>query len=154
MFSFGAVIYEAATGKMPFDGATSGEICSAILRDQPVAPSQLNPQISSGLEVVIDKALEKDRNLRYQHASEIRTDLQRLKRDTESGAHRRTRTSETGDSEQPKQVSTPTGTMQSSSSSAVVEAAKAFTEFDPWSPESADAFASLLTTLDTLEAAS
>jgi eukaryotic-like serine/threonine-protein kinase len=85
LFSFGAVLYEAATGKMPFDGATSGEICGAILRDQPVPPSQLNPQVSLNLEGVIDKALEKDRNLRYQHASEMRADLQRLKRDSESG---------------------------------------------------------------------
>ena len=86
LFSFGAVLYEAATGKMPFEGATSGEICGTILRDQPVPASQLNPQIFPGLEVVIDKALEKDRDLRYQHASEMRADLQRLKRDSESAS--------------------------------------------------------------------
>jgi eukaryotic-like serine/threonine-protein kinase len=85
LFSFGAVLYEMATGKMPFDGSSSGEIISGILRDAPLALSQLNPQVSPGLEAVISKALEKDRNLRYQHASDMRTDLQRLKRDSESG---------------------------------------------------------------------
>jgi len=84
LFSFGAVLYEMATGKMPFDGASSGEICSAILRDQPTLPSQVNRQVSPGLEGVIGKALEKDRNLRYQGAAEMRTDLQRLKRDSET----------------------------------------------------------------------
>src|SRR5215469_12116366 len=84
LFSFGAVLYEMATGKMPFDGASSGEICGAILHNEPKLPSQVNRQVSPGLEAVIRKALEKDRNLRYQHASDIRTDLQRLKRDTES----------------------------------------------------------------------
>jgi serine/threonine protein kinase len=84
LFSFGAVLYEMATGKMPFDGASSGEICGAILRDQPVPPSQLNPHVSSGLEAVIFRALEKDRNLRYQHASDMRAELQRLKRDIDS----------------------------------------------------------------------
>jgi serine/threonine protein kinase len=85
LFSFGAVLYEMATGKMPFDGESSGEIVSAILRDQPVPPSQLNPQISPGLEAVIDKALEKDRSLRYQSAAEMQADLQRLKRNSDSG---------------------------------------------------------------------
>ena len=85
LFSFGAVLYEMATGQMPFVGSSQGEICSAILRDQPPLPSQVNPQVSPGLEAVIGKALEKDRNLRYQYASEMRTDLQRLKRDSESG---------------------------------------------------------------------
>ncbi len=84
LFSFGAVLYEMATGKMPFEGTSSGEICGAILRDQPVPPSQLNPHVSSGLEAVILRALEKDRNLRYQHASDMRAELLRLKRDTDS----------------------------------------------------------------------
>ena len=86
LFSFGAVLYEMATGKLPFAGESSGEICSAILRDQPVPPAQLNPQVLPGLAAVIGKALEKDQQLRYQHASEIRADLQRLKRDAESGS--------------------------------------------------------------------
>ncbi|HUI84302.1 MAG TPA: protein kinase [Candidatus Binatia bacterium] len=85
LFSFGAVLYEMATGRMPFDGSSSGEICSAILRDEPPLPSQISPQLPAGLDMVIVKALEKDRGLRYQHASEMRADLQRLKRDTESG---------------------------------------------------------------------
>jgi serine/threonine protein kinase/tetratricopeptide (TPR) repeat protein len=85
LFSFGAVLYEMATGKMPFDGSSSGEICSAILRDEPPPASQENPEVSAGLEAVIRKALEKDRELRYQHASDMRADLRRLKRDTESG---------------------------------------------------------------------
>ena len=81
LFSFGAVLYEMSTGRMPFEGESSGDICGAIIRDQPPPPSQLNPEVSPGLEAVIGKALEKDRNLRYQHASEMRADLQRLKRD-------------------------------------------------------------------------
>jgi serine/threonine protein kinase len=87
LFSFGTVLYEMVTGRMPFEGSSSAEICSAILRDEPIPPSQLNPHVSSGLGAVIDKALEKDRNLRYQHASEMLTDLQRLKRDSDSGRH-------------------------------------------------------------------
>jgi eukaryotic-like serine/threonine-protein kinase len=85
LFSFGAVLYEMATGKMPFEGASSGEICGAILHQRPQPASQHNPQLPLQVEAVIDKALEKDRHLRYQHAADIRTDLQRLKRDTESG---------------------------------------------------------------------
>jgi serine/threonine protein kinase/Tfp pilus assembly protein PilF len=85
LFSFGAVLYEMATGKPPFDGSSSGEICSAILRDEPRPPSQLNAEVSPELQAIIRKALEKDRNLRYQSAADMRSDLQRLKRDTESG---------------------------------------------------------------------
>ena len=88
LFSFGAVLYEMATGKMPFNGSSSGEICGAILHQQPLAPSQLNPDVSPEMESTIRKALEKDRSLRYQHASDLRTDLQRLKRDSESGRYR------------------------------------------------------------------
>jgi len=84
LFSFGAVLYEMATGKMPFNGSSPGEICGAILYHEPAPPSQVNPQASAGLESVIYKALEKDRNLRYQHSSDIRADLQRLKRDSRS----------------------------------------------------------------------
>ena len=89
LFSFGAVLYEMATGRMPFNGATSGEICGAILRDEPTAPSRLNPQLLPELEGVIGRALEKDRHLRYQHASDVRAELQRLKRDIESARHAR-----------------------------------------------------------------
>jgi len=80
LFSFGAVLYEMTTGRMPFDGASSGEICGAILHQNPRPASQLNPQMPLDLEVIIDKALEKNHNLRYQHAADLRTDLQRLKR--------------------------------------------------------------------------
>ena len=87
LFSFGAVLYEMATGRMPFNGSSSGEICSAILRDEPPTPSQSNSRVSAGVEAVIRRALEKDRDLRYQHASEMRAELQRLKRDSDSGRH-------------------------------------------------------------------
>src|ERR1035438_7622415 len=96
LFSFGAVLYEMATGRMPFNGSSSGEICGSVLRDEPVPAMRLNPEISPDLEVVIRKALEKPRNLRYQHASEMRTDLQRLKRDTESGRYARASLSASG----------------------------------------------------------
>jgi len=85
LFSFGAVLYEMATGRMAFDGSSSGEICGSILHQEPEAASKLNKNLLPGMDAVIAKALEKDRNLRYQHASEMRADLQRLKRDTESG---------------------------------------------------------------------
>ena len=71
LFSFGAVLYEMATGKMPFEGANSVELCASILRDEPRIASELNPAVSSELRAVIHKALEKDRSMRYQSASEI-----------------------------------------------------------------------------------
>src|ERR1700682_5134679 len=84
LFSFGVVLYDMATGVLPFRGDTSGVITEAILNRSPIAPVRLNPEISAKLEEIINKALEKDRKLRYQRAAEIRSDLQRLKRDTES----------------------------------------------------------------------
>jgi eukaryotic-like serine/threonine-protein kinase len=77
--------YEMATGRLPFEGTSSGEICGAILHQEPAAISSLSPDSPAGLELIVRKALEKDRELRYQHASNMRTDLQRLKRDAESG---------------------------------------------------------------------
>ena len=85
LFSFGAVLYEMLTGMLPFRGESTGVIFKAILDGTPTPAVRLNPDLPAELERGINKCLEKDRNLRYQHASDIRTDLQRLKRDTESG---------------------------------------------------------------------
>jgi eukaryotic-like serine/threonine-protein kinase len=85
LFSFGAVLYEMATGRMAFPGNTAAIVHEAILNRAPVSVARLNPELPSQLDEIIGKALEKDRKLRYQNASDIRTDLQRLKRDTESG---------------------------------------------------------------------
>jgi eukaryotic-like serine/threonine-protein kinase len=85
LFSFGAVLYEMTTGDLPFHGESSAMICEAIVNRAPVAVVRLNHDVPPKLEDIINKALEKDRDLRYQHASEMRSDLQRLKRDSEMG---------------------------------------------------------------------
>jgi eukaryotic-like serine/threonine-protein kinase len=87
MFSFGVLLYEMATGAMPFRGDTSGMIFEAVLNRAPVPAIRLNPDVPAELERIINRALEKDRDLRYQHASDMRAELQRLKRDTDSSRH-------------------------------------------------------------------
>src|ERR1700726_4554045 len=85
LFSFGAVLYEMATGALPFRGESTGVIFDGIMNRAPLSPLRLNPDLPPKLEDIVNKALEKDRDLRYQHASEIRADLRRLRRETESG---------------------------------------------------------------------
>ncbi len=124
LFSFGAVLYEMVTGLLPFRGDTSGIIFEAVLNRAPVSVTRMNPDVPAELERIINRALEKDRELRYQHASEIRAELQRLKRDTDSSRAVPTLSAEASPSAMAGSQPGHSQAVQISSSSAVVTAAR------------------------------
>jgi eukaryotic-like serine/threonine-protein kinase len=124
LFSFGAVLYEMATGQMPFKGNTTAIVHDAILNRPPTPPLRLNPEIPLDLERIINKALEKDRNVRCQSAAELRADLKRLKRDTDSGRSSASQAASSATAASPAVSSSKVSTKRASSSSTVVPVAR------------------------------
>jgi serine/threonine protein kinase/predicted Zn-dependent protease len=134
LFSFGVVIYEMVTGALPYRGETSGVIFEAILNRPPVSPVRLNPDLPPKFEDIINRALEKDRDLRYQHASEMKAELMRLKRDTDSSRAIKFETGETGVSPIPSNAGTDSSALRRAGSVHPAEHSSAPTQAELASP--------------------